>query len=129
MKVNNQNIIGLRIAVAYILRELYKNHKIYVEAFISNDDCIKCLKDFLQDKELVTTKSKADDKEILTTNFFIYGKNEHNIKFHIDKVRSKRQTLVSFSDKPLQLVAQTGLVLSAFSFAIGLVYLLFYIFY
>lgn len=47
MKVNNQNIIGLRIAVAYILRELYKNHKIYVEAFISNDDCIKCLKDFL----------------------------------------------------------------------------------
>jgi hypothetical protein len=47
MKVNTINIIGLRIAVAFILRELYKNHKIYVEAFISNDDCIKCLKDFL----------------------------------------------------------------------------------
>ena len=63
-------------------------------------------KDFLQDKELVTTKSKADDKEILTTNFFIYGKNEHNIKFHIDKVRSKRQTLVSFSDEKTEDTAE-----------------------
>tara|TARA_X000000950_G_C13693474_1_gene569105 strand:+ start:430 stop:870 length:441 start_codon:yes stop_codon:yes gene_type:complete len=56
-------------------------------------------KDFLQEKELVKTISKTSNDEILTTNFFIYGKNEHNIKLHVNKVRSKKQTLVSFSDE------------------------------
>ena len=63
-------------------------------------------KDFLQEKELIETKSNSNDKVILATKFFRYGKNEHNIKFHTDKKRSTRQTLISFSDEKTDATAE-----------------------
>ena len=56
-------------------------------------------KNFLQEQSLTNGVSKLNNENILISNFFSYGANNHMIKFHISKNNSNRKTLISYYNK------------------------------
>ena len=47
MYVNRKYNIGLRIASAFVLRELYKNNQAYIQVFLNDQLALNSIKDFL----------------------------------------------------------------------------------
>ncbi len=45
------NNMGLRVATAFILRELYKNNSTYINFFLQDEKSLSSIKDFLIDND------------------------------------------------------------------------------
>jgi glycosyltransferase involved in cell wall biosynthesis len=89
-------------------------HKKVIEAVLDMDDNIRYFPAMVQ---WVGFKSTRVDVE---HSLRAQGESTYNLR---RLLRLAVNNIISFSDKPLRLVAQSGLILSAVSFAIGLFYL------
>jgi polyisoprenyl-phosphate glycosyltransferase len=93
-------------------------HQKVIEAVLDMDDNIRYFPAMVQ---WVGFKSTRVDVE---HSLRVYGESTYNLR---RLLRLAVNNIISFSDKPLRLVAQGGLILSIISFAIGLFYLVGYL--
>jgi glycosyltransferase involved in cell wall biosynthesis len=93
-------------------------HKKVIESVMDMDDNIRYFPAMVQ---WVGFKSARVDVEHSSR---AQGKSAYNLK---KQLRLAVNNIISFSDKPLRLAAQCGLVLAALSFVIGLLYLVGYL--